>query len=129
MTDFKQRVEEITKQIQTIKNEFEQYIADTNISLDERWDLFVKAPMALRNTSGWIERFEGLPEDFVMYDGYVYAERHQTVDVEHILEVAEDIVYNTDDCTIDSVTVSQINITAFKENVLKRNLYSFVYDW
>jgi hypothetical protein len=121
--NFKERVDTLRVQIEEIKKEFEQYIADTTISLDERWEVFMKAPKDLRNHSRWIERFAGLPDDdFIGYGGPVWAERHQTVDVGDILCVLE----NQEDYDFD---FSAVDVTAFKEDVLKRNLYSFEYDW
>jgi hypothetical protein len=122
MTDFKQRVENLNKQIEQIREEFAQYIADKSINLDTRWQVFMEAPANLRGSSSWIVRFKGIPDDFVGYDGPVYAERHQTVNVGWILETIEEIEeYDVDPNSID--------VIAFKEDVLSSNLYSFEYDW
>jgi hypothetical protein len=120
--NFKEQVEDLNKQIEAIKGEFATYIADKSIPLDERWEVFMNAPANLRETSPWIQRFKGLPEDFIGYDGPVYAERHQTVDMEFILDILGEIEeYDVDPDDID--------IIAFKEDVLSKNLYSFTYDW
>jgi hypothetical protein len=115
--NFKERVEDLNKQIEAIKSEFAAYIADKSIPLDERWEVFMNAPDNLQGSSPWIQRFKGLPKDFVGYDGPVYAERYQTVDVEYILDV------------ISEIDPSKIDVVAFKEDVLSKNLYSFKYDW
>jgi hypothetical protein len=122
MTTFKERVEALNKQIADIKEEFVAYIKDKNIPLEVRWEVFMKVPANLRGTSPWFERFEGLPEEFIGYDGPVYAERHQTVDMEFILDILGEI----EDCDVDP---AGIDIVAFKEDVLSKNLYSFTYDW
>lgn len=126
MTNFKQRIEEITSQIQAIKTEFEQYISDTSIPLDERWEVFTYAPSELRGHSPWVERFDGIPKDFVGHDGYVWAERYQTIYVTEILERYDDIIHYPDDFDLKA---GDFDIIAFKEGVLKRNIGSFDYDW
>jgi hypothetical protein len=121
--NFKERVDILRSQIEEIKKEFAAYIADTSVPLDERWEVFMSAPSDLREHSRWIERFEGLPDDdFIGYGGPVWVERHQTVDISDILSVLE----GQEDYDFD---FSAVDVTAFKEDVLKRNLYSFEYDW
>jgi hypothetical protein len=117
--NFKERVEDLNKQIEAIKREFEVYIADKSIPLDERWEVFMNAPADLRQHYCFLKYFKGVPDDFVSYDGYVPAARHETVSVDRILESLEEMV---DD-------VAEIDIVAFKEDVLSKNLYSFEYDW
>jgi hypothetical protein len=125
MSDFKRRVENLNKQIEAIRDEFAQYIADQSVDLDTRWQVFMDAPANLRGCSSWIVRFKGLPENFVGYAGPVWAERHQTVDVSYIMDVLSEI----EESDVDPEDLDKIDITAFKKDVLSRNLYSFKYDW
>lgn len=93
---------------------------DDTIPLDVRWNVFMNAPHYLKSHSCWIERFNGLPEDFIGYDEPVHAERHRRVDMDYIMDVISDVV-DEDEYAID--------VVAFKEDVLSRNLGSFEYAW
>ena len=120
--NFNDKVSALIKQIEEIKYEFSKYIADTSIPLEERWEVFMKAPEVLHNKDIWKTRFKGVPSDFVGNDGPLYAERHMEVDIQQYMEVLE----NPDDYNYDP---SDVDIVAFKEDVLSRNIYSYTFDW
>lgn len=117
--DFIAKIEELNKQIDAVREEFKFYITCDIVPLEDRWNVFLKAPPNLRVTKGYVQHFKGVPEDFIMYDGPLHAERYETIDVELILEALEQ---NLEE-------VKGIDIEAFKEDVLSKNIYSYQYDW
>ena len=67
------------KKAKSAKPIFEKYIADKSIPLDERWDMFVHAPMEFRKHQNYvaidIERYG----NYTWYDTF-HVDRHETVD-------------------------------------------------
>lgn len=116
--DFIAKIEELNKQIDAVREEFKFYITCDIVPLEDRWNVFLKAPPNLRLTKGYVQHFKGVPEDFVMYEGYVHVEKYETVDVEYILEMLE-----------ENEGLEGVDIKAFKEDVLSKNIYSYQYDW
>jgi hypothetical protein len=132
---------------------FEQYITDKSIPLTKRWDFWCLAPDSIKGNGGWIsdgrlEAFSILgwnPRDAIAYDGPIYAERYETFTMEGILECVkenwfdcgnevEGESYNWDDHDFgvdawEDFPVLTAFITAFKEEVLRKNIQSFKYDW
>lgn len=105
-----------------LKGQLLAFIADKSIPLDERFAVWEEAPVTMKEHKTFTESFAGLPDDYVMYDGYVHADRHQTVTISDILEAAEGS-YG------EASQLSPENLILFKEDVLAKNINSFVYDW
>jgi hypothetical protein len=115
-------MEEIQKRAAVVKSNFEKCINNPALSLDLRWNLFMRAPSSLKNEEGWIVHFPGGVDDLIGYDGPIWADRHQTVDIEQIMNCLD----NPDAYDID---MDKIDVVAFKEYVLNHNLGSYTYDW
>ena len=134
---------------------FKRYIADQSIPLNKRWDFWLLAPSSLKDNNGYIssgrlEAFRILgvdPRDAICNDGpFIYAERYQTFDMANLLErvieawtesgneVDDDYDWGEfapDDEVLlarDFPLLSEF-IVAYKEEVLRKNLESFKYDW
>ena len=97
---------------------FEEYIKDTSIPLEERWEVWVEAPMALKGTDTCTSTFKGLPEGYIGCDLAFSVERYQTRSTLELVECVE--------CKDNNLA---IDIVALKEDILARNLGSFTYDW
>lgn len=137
---------------------FEQYITDKSIPLDRRWEFWTLAPVSIKGTSGWcsdghLEAFNILgcnPRDAMGYDGkYIHAERYTTWTMTEVLDYIvesyfdydgnrdfdkfpEDIDWDEFDWGASSwpeFPVFSEFVTAFKEEVLAKNIHSFRYDW
>lgn len=106
-----------------LKEQLLVYTSDKSIPLDERFEVWLQAPITMKEHKTFTEDFAGLPEDYVMYDGYVHADRYQTITINRILESAESGEYG------DEGVISPENPILFKEDVLAKNINSFVYDW
>lgn len=112
----------------SLKSELEQLITNPNIPLDVRWDVWVKASSALKNSKRGIHSFSSLPEDFIMYE--IHAERYETISTLRIIERVQEGDYCPETGEAVSYEVSMgITINAVKEEILSKNLGSFTYDW
>lgn len=112
------------------QKEFETYITNKEISLEERFDFWLDAPDILKKQGGWIETYLFNGRELCLMDD-LYQERHQTVDVH------EDIVTEFQG-RVDSehkfdwfhgVPVTQEMVNQLMEDVLEKNVASFIYDW
>lgn len=132
MSDFAKRIAEIVEQLEAaqaliskLKPDFEAFIKDKSISLEERWQTFASAPDYLRNKEPWVEHLEIGGREICWYNDF-YVERYQDVNMVDIIEcmfenVGEDS-YKTVDYTVEDIKVLQ-------EEILDRNLGSFNNDW
>lgn len=105
-----------------LKKQLLTFIQDKTIPLDERFAVWQAAPVTMKEHKTFTESFAGLPDDYVMYDGHVHADRHKTIKISDILEAAEGS-YG------EESQLSPENLILFKEDVLTKNINSFVYDW
>lgn len=125
-----------------LKAEFEAFIVDPVFSQEIRWKMFFDAPKELSNTDSSI--YHGL--DFVKtgpssYDDWFRIQeydRNQEIDLTDVVYNLQSIVdsisgkkyiYNKDNyikmpCFQDPDLISKV-----KEQILKDNMKSFIYDW
>lgn len=111
----------INKLITDAKPKFAQYISDVSIPLSTRWELFVIANEGLKDTRLCVVYFKNLPEDFIMYDGQIHAERREYIDSITIIEQTEEAK--------EYSRYENIDVNALKEEILAMNLAGFTYDW
>lgn len=124
--NLKQKFDIYNSDTLSLKQELEQYITDRNIALEDRWDVWVDAPSALKNHESYIIHLKSLPEDFIMYEGEYPVERHQTVNTSDIIECIKEGSW---DRVTGNPVPYNIDINAVKEEIISLNLGSFVYDW
>lgn len=149
----KQFVEAQKAGINPLKEQFETVIKDTSIPLAQRWELFAMTPseMNLKNSQSSIQHFQVLDEfnkkyykgkyarDFNWFDEYG-SDRHQEIYlVEFIDDFVMDYFYDLDsseeervydgDCMMSEFVKDVKRIDALKEEILQRNLGSFILDW
>lgn len=99
------------------------YVQDTLLPLDERWEIFEKSGFG--HYHPFIVRLESLHENIACYDGVFPLERHQNVSVFEILEA-----YDTAD--LDTILLWELygfDPVAFKEECLAKFIRGWVYDW
>ena len=116
-------------QIKQIKAYFKRSMVDKSISLDERWSFFIKSPAWLKDTSGFIEHFDCFKvyedkhqRNFVEDDLYENINRGSDISTDEIEEHLNDLIEIHDDVTEET-------LTAFKEEVLSKNLGYVCFDW
>lgn len=118
-----EKIKEIKAQLESLKIGFQKFIVDQSIPLDERWQAWVDAPADVKNHCSYVQYFQSLPEDFIMYDGPYHAERYGTIKMLNLVERIEEGI----ECEEDEYM--SINLNALKEEILSKNLASFDYDW
>jgi len=100
------------------KAQLATYITDKNISLDDRWNMFCKSPMQMRNQEPYIITFkwENKYKEIQWYEWFS-TDRYATIDMETIIEHMFDYEHSDE------------QIEDMKEEILEKNLGSFIYDW
>lgn len=113
--------------VNTYKQLFQAYIADTTEPLEERWQAFCDAPEYLKNDMGYmcseLDKYFG--EDVVYYDGPIHIERYQEQTSEDVVESLE---CHFEDQGLSAEEVTN-RINAVKEKILADNFGRFTYDW
>lgn len=146
-------IKALEEKMKGLRPEFEAFISDKSIPLEQRWQTWVDAPDSLKNTGGWIDdgRLEafkllgygGRHNEAIAHEGgLVWAERYERIDMVDILEtILENLVdkFNVeipDDFDWDDVdgykeVSPEIHdfLSAYREELLEKNLKSFRFDW
>lgn len=137
------RVARINELIASLKEDFEAYIADTSIPLNERWEVFVEANDALSNHANYLNEYEftSINMDKVHEDwsdvGEVYGRGKQISTVEWVSELIENTQLPSEtggngwrESRTDQDWLEAEKIVApVKEEILKHNLKHFCFDW
>lgn len=126
-------------QVASVKLDFSIYISNEQIPLEERWEVFSKAPHYLKEECGTnIFDYQDSGMDIVGYDCIIHAERYQVVDVVEKVQWLEELFIeyayyrDEDPDTYHQVTVllnSGYSLRELKEHILKHNAGYFTYDW
>jgi len=112
----------LTEELAKLKGAFSSYITNPSIPLDDRWKVFVMAPVYVSNHEDWEVKFpnyESMNGEISWYDDF-YRDRHTVVDTVDTAELIKEregrgeVVKGSYDC--------------FREEVLEQNLKSFTYD-
>jgi hypothetical protein len=117
--------QDITK----LRQLFESYIADKSVPLEERWIAFVNAPDDLKLKDSGTDMFDALPDDFIMYDGPIHAERYQTITSKFIVFKIQEVQNKPEDYYRNPEIFLSVNLDELKEEILLKNLSSFEYGW
>lgn len=122
-------IEAFKQNVNPLIPRYKAYIADKTIPLEDRMAVFRAAPYEWKDHQSWIVHFdsEKLLEggEIFWYDDF-YVERHETVDVyDFIVARLDDWLTEND---YEPEDIAKI-MTAFKEEMLEKNLGSFVFDW
>jgi hypothetical protein len=122
----------LIEQIAIAKENLVLVLADKDLPLEERWELFVNSPDMLKNHRSDIVHFKCIDKGgyFDWQQGTFNYERYETVnlvDVIHRLEHSGD--YFLKKKPGKEFLADPKFIEEFKEEILSMNLASFVYDW
>lgn len=108
-----------------LKETYRNFISDKTVPLEDRWILFKIAPHDWKEHSRWVEYFSFeklLPEKEInWYDDFGY-ERCQSVDMYILIED-----YFSD--FVEDLPNKEEIITTAKEEILSKNIGSFIFDW
>lgn len=120
--NFEQIVSDVAKATEALM----AHNVDQSIPLDERWATFLEAPEYLKDYESWHADFDTLPSDFIGYDGPVYAERRERIYTDYVVDAVEQHLEEMDE---DEREDCEIDIVKIKEDILRRNLAHFTFDW
>ena len=108
LTLFNKQKEELTQKVKS-------FCQNKEYSLDDRWNLFISSNFC--EPECWYAEFEGINSDRY-YDDF-NIEKYETVEVKYLLERGIE----------NQILDSNDKINAFKEDVLKQFIKSFIFDW
>lgn len=119
------QVKHLDTQVKLYKNLVEEYLANTNEPIDERWALYQALPPFLRNHEDTKQRFlvrsDGTFEEIYQIWDF---NRNEFIDVFSFLEdYQEEIIKYNDENEI------RISATLTREYIVSKNLGSFENDW
>ncbi len=107
------------------------FITDTENPLQERWSVFVEAPVCLKNHKPWVFNFtfpDGTKYECDYDAGYERYMVKDMVDIINDMKENEACETNFDGENMEDFPDST-NVAAFKEFILSQNLGSFCVDW
>ena len=114
----KDLLERLLNTLNSYKPNFVEYITNPNVHLDDRWETFLMAPYEFKEHLRSYPNLKLAGDTISWYDDF-YVEKYQTVEAETLLEWVLESENEHSKEVVDS----------FKEEILKQNMGSFVYDW
>lgn len=126
---------DLQNKIQSIKEEYIKYITNKDIPLEERWSTFINAPQELKEHDTYGPKFKNIPNDFVMYEGPIHADRGYTINIKDMFEEIEEVLSEIKSGTYEPIykwhikSYEKLDVNALKEEILEKNIGSFDYDW
>lgn len=134
LSTFEMFFSEYRAAVEMMRQQFTTVITDKSIPLNERWELFKKAPTELKETTCWVVNFNTLNEaegGHVSWYDMFGVDRHQTVEMLDIIERLEEIIeYGQTKIKAKQFFIDNpAKLDDLKEEILSMNLQSFVYDW
>lgn len=109
-----------------LQQEYLQYIANKEIPLEDRWNVFAEAPYEWKHHCSYIEHFdveEKLQNGSICWYDDFFIDRYQTVNLADFVEDLRGDNYDSEERWPEEL------ISEFMEEVLDKNLGSFVNDW
>ena len=108
------------------------YVQDTLLPLDDRWEIFEKSGFGEHNS--YITHLDSLHNDIVMYDGLVHADRNQSISVFEIIKRYNEHKEDFEKQTYNAKHFLEwqkykFDPVAFKEECLAKFLKGWDHDW
>ena len=144
MNDLKAEIMFYNDRKEDLKKKYKSYIADKEIPIDERWELFVSVPKEFYSNQNHI--YDGL--DFIKYSKGKYhdtfislysedTDRYYEIDLTEVIECLKDIIKrghygyrNTDNAREVWPCFKNPNlIEDIKEKLMTDNVRYFTHDW
>lgn len=129
-----EKMEKIQNSFEAMKPEFEKFIKNKTISLEERWSVFVKTPSEMKTNCSYTPEFTSLPADFIMYEGPVHMDRGETKTAIELFEGIKESLQDIEDdmycgSHLNQKELYKVDLDKLKEEILEMNLGKFSYDW
>lgn len=115
--------------LNTLKVEMREHLSDQSIPLAERWNLFINLPKDCYEKSFYGPSFSNMG-DLVLYDGFIHAERYETINVIDMISRIETAKQDIDSQAPHfQKDLKRVDVDLLKEEAMKKMLGSFVFDW
>lgn len=145
LDQYKENMAQAAKQAQATKEDYLKIITDQNISLEERWEIFVNAPHEFKKHDHYIIHFAIIEENlpiFTLYDD-LHCDHGETVETADMVDTlcetmadyepdnaSEENDDEDEDQNTGKILYKNPNIIdQLKEEILAKNLGSFKNDW
>ncbi len=127
----KRMLDELDEQMDKIAGPFEYYIKNQQEPLEERWELFSKACMDMKNHEGFIHHFKCIKGrdaemNLIGEDGLYYASKGKTIETDVLADFLKEYVNHEE---YEHYFPKNFSIDILKEEILQKNLGSYEYDW
>ena len=124
------KVNLLNNEIELLKPAFEAYIKDKNYPLEERWNTFISANDALSNNEKYVQELE----TFDISDVHEYGRGEVTAErlVEMFIEGSQfewEEKGEWRERTEEEWAIAEKNAEPLKEELLEKNLKSWLIDW
>jgi RNAse (barnase) inhibitor barstar len=134
---FKTDLKAAQEQVKNLKSQYKVYITDKNIPLEDRWQFFESMPDELKEQERFVVNFVSLNKYIPNFNWYYefHMEKGYAQNMDSIIERIEEAIYMyNDEPQLDNKVGKGFvkNPTAmaeFKEEILRKNLRGFIFDW
>lgn len=124
-----ERINEINNLILNVMPEFAAYIANKNIPLKERWEVFKEAPSSLSNHDPFMPQFE----NFDVQNWVDGSDRYSTYNTVYWIDeqLVESLAEYTDGEDTQEEEFERVSkeLDPLREEILQLNLKSWTFDW
>lgn len=114
-----------------LREKYQKYIVDKNIPLNDRWAVFKEAPIEWKKTDSCYVTFKvasKLPSREIVWYNDFHKDRYQTVDMVDLVDTIKDnIKWSKDKKEWEGWNLELVE--ELMEEILSKNLDSFIYDW
>lgn len=130
--ELKERMAKQEKELKMIKTDLLSFITDKKTPLDERWDFFVSISKQFKEHSDYLVNFsiiEKYVRNFNWNDSFDRWNKGETIQTEDVIIAIKEMQYPECEDKLAKAFNTIERINELKEEILIRNLYSFVFDW
>lgn len=129
-------IDNVNSFVRESKFEFETYIKNKTIPLQERWSNFIAAPEFLKNTTAWVHYFKAFKDfeegEFEREVLYEHSNRKECIEMaswdEWLLGIADGSTYESWENS-KGVKFTRKHYDAWREEVLDGNIGFVNFDW
>lgn len=115
--------------LKQLKNEMKAHLSDKNTPVSERWDIFKQLPQDCYTNESYGPSFSNMG-DLVMYEGLIHAERYESINVFEMVDTIENAKNNlASQAEHIKKDLQRLNIDTLKEEIMRKMVSSFQYDW
>ena len=132
MQELKERMAKQEKELKMIKTDLLSFITDKKVPLEERWNFFVSVSKQFKEHSDYLVNFSTIKKyvrNFNWNDSFEQWNRGHIVQTEDIIIAIEEMQYPECEDKLSKAFNTIERINELQEEILVRNIGSFVFDW